>query len=74
MYNGSLEIKNENQVQWRKLREGCFDMESFYLLPIREKLEVGRTNFPWKAIWKLGPPLKVAFFVGGSYMGWSFGY
>ena len=52
-------------LQWRLKGNGVFDIRSYYLA-LRDNQPV---TFPWKAIWGVHAPRRVAFFVWSASWG-----
>uniref|UniRef100_A0A2N9EXD0 Reverse transcriptase domain-containing protein n=1 Tax=Fagus sylvatica TaxID=28930 RepID=A0A2N9EXD0_FAGSY len=59
LYSVKVHQHQEDRVCWGPSRSGCFEVKSYYkILSLNTSL-----RFPWKSIWKVGAPPRVAFFV-----------
>jgi hypothetical protein len=59
LYSVKVHQYQEDRVCWGSSRSGCFEVKSYYqILSLNTPL-----GFPWKSIWKVGAPPRVAFFV-----------
>ena len=57
--SNSPPIENGDCMQWKVLKNGDFDIRSFYN-KLRGPLPI---IFPWKGVWKVKAPRQVFFFV-----------
>ncbi len=59
LYSHHPQGQGEDQLSWRLPKSGKFEVSSFYE-HLREPTGV---HFPWKSIWRVKVPHKIAFFV-----------
>ena len=58
LYNIKIKWNEANHLRWNHTGRGIFEVRSFYHLICSG----GTQNFPWKSVWQVKVPPKVAFF------------
>ena len=58
LYSSKVDWNDEDEVLWVASRSGSFEVKSLYSILSNR----GKHSFPWKSIWKLKAPPKMAFF------------
>jgi hypothetical protein len=58
LYNEKVKREEGDNMKWNHTKSGMFEVRSYYQLLSAS----GTTEFPWKNIWRVKVPHKVAFF------------
>jgi hypothetical protein len=58
LYSCKLRGVGEDKLWWVPSRKGIFEVKSFYQV----LSSFGSNSFPWKSVWRLKAPPRVAFF------------
>jgi hypothetical protein len=58
-YNIKIKRNIADQLRWDHTGSGLFEVRSFYHIICSE----GNRTFPWKSVWRVKVPPKVAFFI-----------
>jgi hypothetical protein len=68
IYSTSVRHEEVDRLVWNPSKKGFFEVSSFYEVLIRRN----GPYFPWKSIWRVKAPTRVAFFVWSAALGKSF--
>jgi hypothetical protein len=59
LYSISVRHGEDDRLVWNLPKRGLFEVKSYYEVLIRKD----SPSFPWKSIWRVNAPARVAFFV-----------
>jgi len=62
LYSTSIRHGEGDRLVWNPSKKGLFEVSSFYVELCRED-GPSLPSFPWKNIWRVKAPIRVAFFV-----------
>jgi hypothetical protein len=65
LYSLNIRCEGEDKLCWIPRRHKSFEVKSYYTV----LSSLVQSSFPWKSIWKVKVPLRVAFFVWTATLG-----
>jgi len=65
IYSSYVRYGEGDRLVWNPSKNGFFEVSSYYEILIRRN----GPSFPWKSIWRVKAPTRVAFFVWSTTLG-----